>query len=64
MKKYYFYVIEFSNGIDEWEIRDVTCNDTLDDICNLSEFNEETNPSIHSIQEITKKEYNILVKYL
>ena len=64
-KKYYFYVIKFTNGIDEWEIRDVTWDkeDFSEEILK-EDFNEETNPTLFTYEEITLTEFNILKNFL
>ena len=65
MKKYYFYVIEFDNGNDVWEIKDVTTDkDDFSDEKLLWDFDEETNPKLNSFEEITKEEFDVLVRFL
>ena len=59
------YTLEFSNGNDDWEIKDVTSDsddfsqETLDE-----DFDSETNPSCKSWEEIPKKDFDVLKKYL
>ena len=64
-KIYYFYILEFNNGNDEWEIKDVTSdkNDFNEEVLK-EDFNSEINPKCKSYEIISKKEFKILKRFL
>ena len=64
--RYYFYVIEFNDGISYWDIKDVICVQDLTELVNgvTDDFSSDNNPRVIEAQEIREYEFNVMKDYL
>jgi hypothetical protein len=64
--RYYFYIIEFTDGKSFWDIKDVICIKDLTQLVQGVEddFDASNNPRVIEAQEISEYEFDIMKKYL